>query len=531
MVSGTKSKPSTSPSPSVATGAAPPSPAGGTAGPDGAEGATDLAALKGGKEAPAPEDPAAADKVVQLVQGKMGERHVSDDDARAATAALSRLTPGQARAALEELQKSGALDELAQQVPDDARRQLVDTMIRAGFIGSEAGRVLGGSKAPAPPQAPVLACRKSELSPELSEMLRDENLQRLRAFQEAFTEYRADYQKAVRGVGSFEQLRALGPIAEPQLPAWEPGTGKSDQDHEWSRLASFKMDVETGNVVTATVFRLNGRKPPGTDFAIEATLKASFPGGAGEVKGSVAHKETRDGSTETEVKVGSKHAVPTPLGTQGVYEQENTFKEVDGEAQAPTKKEKVGVSSGSGPGGVRVVTDGKNLEVKGSAPAGSVAFSHGKKGSELKVDTQEGASGSLSMRTTRDSHGHETTALKGSVGVHGVKGSAGVDSDGGVTLGAGASRSATVLGGKVEGSIDAELTLQLHSVADYRAAFATVEGTPFSNPPPELARGVRWERLSEEQQAAYALYGWGKERWQAAQKSANLVASARSVGR
>lgn len=528
MVSGTKNK-QANPTSSAPTGAPPPA-SGGAEGP-GVEGATDLAALQGRKETPAPEDPAAAAKAAELVKGKMDERHVSDDDAREATAALAKLTPGQARGALEALHKSGALDELAQQVPDDARRQLVDTMIRAGFIGSEAGRVTGGSQAPAPPKAPVLAAQRSELSPQMREMLRDENLQRLRSFKEAFTEYRADYQKAVRGVGSFEALRALGPIAEPQLPAWEPGTGKSDQDHEWSRLSTFKMDVETGNVITATVFRLNGRKPPGTDFAIEATLKASFPGGAGEAKGSVAHKELRDGSTETEVKVGSKHAVPTPLGPQGVYEQETTYKEVDGEARAPTHKEKLGVSSGAGPGGVKVVTDGDNLEVKGNAPAGSVSFSHGKKGSELKVDTQEGVSGSLSMKTTRDAHGQETTALKGSVGVHGVKGSAGVDSDGGVTLGAGVSKSADVLGGKVEGSIDAELTIQLQSVAEYRAAFASIEGTPFSNPPPELARGVRWERLSDDQQAAYAMYGWGKERWLATQKSANLVASARSVGR
>src|SRR5690606_30958980 len=121
--------------------------------------------------------------VVSDITAEMKGMIVTDAEARAAVAQLKGLAPKDAKAALAALQQRGALDTLAAEVPDDARSELMNVMIRAGMIGSEHGSVSApGRTGPTPPQPPVFGAHNADLSPAVSAMVREENLDRLSTF-------------------------------------------------------------------------------------------------------------------------------------------------------------------------------------------------------------------------------------------------------------------------------------------------------------------------------------------------------------
>ncbi len=485
-------------------------------------GTEDIVSLAGGAESAninsAPRHPAVADNSAEM-KGMI----VTDGEATDAVAQLSALPAAEAKLALQALAKNGALDALAGEVDDDARGALVDVMVRAGFIGSEAGSVGGGNpKDPLLPRAPVLGAQNDDLSRGVSKLVREENLSRLDDFNSAFKDYRDGYQQQMREVRSFEALRALGPIAEPRLPVWEPGTRHRDDDHEWSKRASMSPDVKTGQVVTDTVFRLNGTSPPGVDFVLEATIKgAPSPSVSGELK--MSYSEDRSGSTTVDVNLKTKAKASVVPGVKGVLQSGGGVTVTDGKVTGksdPVKKIGVDMSTPGG-GGVTVLANGDEFDFAAKNGGTEAKFKLNRNSVEGEVSADGNKLGA-SVKTSTDAWGHERTTVKGTVGVEGVTATAGLDSDGGIIAGVGVDNDA------LEAQL--EMTVQLTSAEDYARAFATIEGTPFTRPP-EMERGVKFKSLPESAQAAYAHLGWDEAAWTAAQKSQSALSSARIAGR
>lgn len=446
---------------------------------------------------------AAIDTVTAGITDEMRGLIVTPAEATAAVAQLKSLPPKDALLALQDLRVQGSLDTLASNVDDSARRDLVTLMISSGFVGSESGRVSGASPGgPVPPTAPTFARQESGLSPTVKTMVRDENLARLDGFGDAFDAYRGDYQQAVRGAKSFEALRTLGPIAEPTMPIHEPGT-KSDADHAWAKGASTSPDTQTARILTDTVFRLGGKSPPGTDFVLEGTVKM------GLLEVNEKYSEDRSGKVERETTT-----------TASAFVAETGRKTTTTDGKAKTSKEPIAVGvdvKGNklmvGPGGLDGELDAGGAKGKLKLTADEVVAGGGAR--ELGLEA--------SFKKSVDERGHERTTLKATVEVDGLTATVGLDSDGGMIAGVGVDTD------DFEGQL--EITTQLASTADYARAFATIEGDVFSNPPPELARGVKWSGLNADEQAAYAFLGWDKQQWEGTQKQSSSLVSARVAGR
>ncbi len=519
MVSTIKNKPTptTTPTNTVATE--------GKADSAAAAAADEAAVDIGGLEVPTAAMPttttASTQAVVADITAEMRGLVITDAEAAHAVQQLKALPASEARAALGSLASSGALDTLTKQVPDGARSDLLGVMIRAGFVGSEKGSVDGtvGRAGPKPPQAPVFGKQSTELSPAVRQMVRDENMSRLDDFREQFNAYRDSYQQAVRGASSFEGLRALGPIAEPNLPMWEPGT-HTDSDHDWSRKASLTPDTQTGKVLTDTIFRLNGKSPPGADFLLEGTVKMKLSEDVEvEYKGSAVESRSGARTVDGGVKVKVKESVVP--GVKAVAH-------VSGTVTGPTEgggsvKEalKGGVEIGVTGSSVTVVANAKEVELTIKAQGAEVKAKVNNDGAEGKAKALGFIAGG-SVKTAVDDRGHSRTTAKATVGVENVTATAGMDSDGGLIAGVGIDTD------NVE--LTMQVTVQLMSTEDFKVAFAQIDGDALSTPP-ELKRGVAWSQLGDDAQAAYTFLGWGKDAWQGEQKKSLSLASARIAGR
>lgn len=445
----------------------------------------------------------AIDSAAVAITDKMQDTVVTDGEARDAVAMLQALPPGDARLALETLTNNGALATLADNVDDDSRRALVDVMIASGFVGSEAGRVSGPKTmtGPQPPSPPTFANVDGVYGATTSKMLHDENLARLDGFRDAFADYRGDYQQAVRGAKTFEALRALGPIAEPTMPLREPGT-RGDVPHEWAKRAGTAPDVETGKVLTDTIYRLNGQSPPGVDMTLEGTVKLGF------FEQSEKRTFERSGAVARETKT----KVSAPVGeveTKQTARDGKTSTSTEWMIGPGTKDNKLVV----GPGGLEGELDAGGVKGKLKLAEDEVLVGGGVEGAGLEA----------SIKKSTDSHGHARTTAKVKVEADHVTATAGLDSDGGLIVGVGIDTD------HLEAQL--EMTTQLTSQADYARAFAAIDGDVFSNPPPELARGMKWASLSADEAAAYAFYGWNQQTWDGQQKQSSQLASARVVGR
>jgi len=444
----------------------------------------------------------AIDSAAAGITAEMQGTIVTDAEASDAVASLQALPAGDARLALELLAENGALETLADNVDDRSRRALVDVMIASGFVGSEAGRLRGPTTTtgPQPPTPPTFAS-VDVYGAATKAMLHEENLARLDGFRAAFDAYRGDYQQAVRGVKSFEALRALGPIAEPTMPLREPGT-RGDVPHAWAKRAGTAPDVETGRVLTDTIYRLNGQSPPGVDMTIEGTVKLGF----------LEHTDKvtleRSGAVERESKT-----------KVNVHVVEHETKQTTRDGRTTTSSEvAVGLDAKGnklmvGPGGLEGELDTGGVKGKLKLGEDEVVVGGGVKGIGLEA----------SVKQARDSHGHARTTATLKVEADHVTATGGLDSDGGLIVGVG------IDSDHLEAQL--EMTTQLTSQADYARAFAAIDGDVFSNPPPELARGERWSSLSADEAAAYAFYGWTRERWDGRLQQGAQLASARVGGR
>jgi hypothetical protein len=445
----------------------------------------------------------AIDSTAAGITDTMNETVVTDGEAGAAVAALQALPPGDARLALELLVENKALETLADNVDDAGRRALVDVMIASGFVGSEAGRISGPATTtgPRPPAPPVFASVDGVFGPTTKAMLHDENLARLDGFRDAFDDYRGDYQKAVRGAQGFEALRALGPIAEPTMPLREPGT-RGDVPREWAKRAGTAPDVETGKVLTDTIFRLNGQSPPGVDVTLEGTVKLGF------LEQSEKATFERSGAVARETKTKfNAHIVEHETKQTTRDGTTTTSSEVAVGLDAKGNKLMVG------PGGLEGELDAVGVKGKLKVAEDEVVVGGGARGLGLEA----------SVKKSSDSHGRERTTAKVKAEVEGFTATAGLDSDGGMMVGVGLDSE------HLEAQL--EMTTQLMSQADLARAITSIDGDVFSNPPPELARGVKWSGLGADEQAAYAFYGWNERSWDGRMKASSQLAAARVVGR
>jgi hypothetical protein len=463
----------------------------------------DAESIRSGADADLAARRLAIDSAAAAITDEMQGTIVTDAEASAAVATLQALPPGDARLALDLLMENGALETLAGNVDDDSRRALVDVMIASGFVGSEAGRISGPTTTtgPQPPAPPVFANAAGVYGAETAKMLHEENLARLDGFRDAFDDYRSDYQRAVRGAKSFDALRALGPIAEPTMPLREPGT-RGEVPREWAKRAGTAPDVETGKILTDTIFRLNGQSPPGVDMTLKGTVKLGFfersEQATFERSGAVARE------TKTKVNV---HLI----------EHETNQAERDGRtttsAEVAVGLDAKGNKLMVGPGGLDGGLDVAGVKGKVKLGDGEVVVGGGARGMGLEVSVKE--------RT--DDRGHARTTAKVKAEIDGVSATVGLDSDGGLLVGVGLDTDT------LEAQL--EVTTQLTSQADYARAFAAIDGDVFSNPPPELARGMKWASLSADEAAAYAFYGWNEQSWDGQLKQSSQLAAARVGGR
>lgn len=445
----------------------------------------------------------AIDSTAAAITDEMHDLVVTDSDAGKAVVALQALPPGDARLALELLVENKALETLADNVDDAGRRALVDVMIASGFVASEAGRISGPATttAPQPPAPPVFANVAGVFGPETAKMLHDENLARLDGFRDAFDAYRGTYHKAVRGAQSFEALRALGPIAEPTMPLREPGT-RGDVPRAWAKRAGTAPDVDTGRILTDTIFRLNGQSPPGVDVTLEGTVKLGF------VETSEKATFERSGAVARERKTKfNAHIVEHETKQTARDGQTTTSLEVAVGLDAKGNKLMVG------PGGLEAGLDAVGVKSKLKVAEDEAVVGGGARGLGLEA----------SVKKSVDSHGHERTTAKVKGEIDGATATVGLDSDGGMIVGVGIDSE------HLEAQL--EMTTQLMSQADYARAITGIDGDVFSNPPPELARGVKWSGLGPDEQAAYGFYGWNERSWDGRVKSSSQLAAARVVGR
>jgi hypothetical protein len=332
-------------------------------------------------------------------------------------------------------------------------------------------------------------------------MLHEENIARLDGFRDAFDAYRDDYQQAVRDAPSFPALRALGPIAEPTIPLREPGT-HGDVPHEWAKRAGTAPDVETGRILTDTIYRLNGQSPPGVDLTLEGTVKLAFF----EQSEKVTLERSGAVARETKTKFNAH-----------IVEHETKTTTRDGKSATSTEMafgvDAKGNKLMAGPGGVELGLEAAGMKAKLKVAEDELVVGGGARDLGLEVSVKE----------STDDRGHTRTTAKVKGEVEGLTATAGLDSDGGMIVGFG------IDSDHLEAQL--ELTTQLVSQADYARAFAAIDGDVFSNPPPELARGEKWSRLGDDAQAAYAFYGWTRESWDGRLKQGAQLASARVGGR
>ena len=285
------------------------------------------------------------------------------------------------------------------------------------------------------------------------------------------------------------------------MPLREPGT-RGEVPREWAKRAGTAPDVETGKILTDTIFRLNGQSPPGVDMTLEGTVKLGFfersEQATFERSGAVAR--------ETKTKVNA-HLI------------EHETKQTERDGRTTTSSEvAVGLDAKGnklmvGPGGLDGGLDVAGVKGKVKLGDGEVVVGGGARGMGLEVSVKE--------RT--DDRGHARTTAKVKAEIDGVSATVGLDSDGGLSVGVGLDTDT------LEAQL--EMTTQLMSQADYARAFAAIDGDVFSNPPPELARGMKWSGLSADEAAAYAFYGWNQQSWDGQLKQSSQLASARVVGR
>jgi hypothetical protein len=444
----------------------------------------------------------AIDSAAAAITDEMQGTIVTDAEANDAVVALQALPAGDARLALDLLVENGALETLADNVDGASRRALVDVMIAAGFVHSEAGRLRGPTTTgPQPPTPPTFASVDGVYGAAARAMLHEENIARLDGFRDAFDAYRADYQQAVRDAPSFPALRALGPIAEPTMPLREPGT-HGDVPHEWAKRAGTAPDVETGRILTDTIYRLNGQSPPGVDLTLESTVKLGFF----EQSEKVTLERSGAVARETKTKFNAH-----------IVEHETKTTTRDGKSATSTEMafgvDAKGNKLMAGPGGVELGLDAAGMKGKLKVAEDELVVGGGARDMGLEVSVKE----------STDDRGHARTTAKVKGEVEGLTATAGIDSDGGMIVGVG------IDSDHLEAQL--ELTTQLVSQADYARAFAAIDGDVFSNPPPELARGEKWSRLGDDAQAAYAFYGWTRESWDGRLKQGAQLASARVGGR
>lgn len=435
----------------------------------------------------------------------------SDGDVANALAAIETLSPGEARATLEALKKDGSLDTLIAESDGANRSRLVDLLIHAGLVGAETG-VAGtpGPRGPLPPAPPTLAKNDPALPDNLNALLRDENVARASQYREEFKEYRASYQEAVRGAKDWKEFRALGKITEPALPPWEPGAKHTDTDREWSDLARRAPDKRTAEIVTDKMFVLNGRTPPGTDFTFEGSIEVGIAHII-ELEAEVEITQKRNGAVEGEASAGATAKLgPGPIhlrvggGVDAKLEK--------GEIEAAPKGnvgiglgEEVSIDKGDGD----IAFETKNMKVEVSKEKG------------LKAEVDAG------VKVGIEADGKKAVVT---AGVEGVAAKAGLDKDGGMIAGVEAEAEFKGELFEAEVSVGGTVTVQLASRADYEAFVAVIESDPFDTPA-ELARGIKWEKLSPGAQQAYALFGWSAKDWNAAAGGNNAIRAGMIGGR
>lgn len=491
---------------------------------------------------------------------------VTDGDVADAVSHLEKLPHKELVATVASLQANGDLDKLVAEADGDERTRLVDLLLTNGLVDGETPTAgVPGPRGPLPPQPPTLAKHSPKLSKEMSAMLRDENVARAKAYREEFRTYRETYQQAVREAKDVKELRAVGRIVEPSLPTWEPGTAHVDTDHEWSHLAARAPDVETGRIFTNKLYTLRGLTPPGADYTVNGSVKATFAGLV-SVEASMSASETRDGvkknTSSAKLTLGNKQ-LNTELGVEktksnnGVDETKVSQKtnvalgppnvQLKGSAGFDSVTDnKTGRNTVSMNGEIAI--DGNDGEIDENKPdklkegtgTSGLSMAVSKEGGSLALKT---AVASVSMSATTAGAKVEVSGGGAKVGVSvdkdkatatlgaaGVAVTGGVDKNGGVIAGLEGEWAAGDEDNGVTVKLGGTVTVQLPSRKDYEMFIATIEGDFFDSPP-ELERGVKWSSLAPGVRAAYEQFGWNEKDWNGAAGDKTRIRAAMIGGR
>jgi hypothetical protein len=406
-----------------------------------------------------------AQGAIHLIEDKLSG-FVSDADARACVDALRGL-PGGDCALVWKAMGADSQRELIDNVDDSARGALLDALERAGVVerAPVAAHPLTTGLSDAlladpwgePPAAPRLHAPGDGLSTSLREAVRDNNVERARAYRAAYDAYLDDYKAKVvvpAGEGDVAAIRAAGPPAPMLLPAREPGAppGASSRDEveradDWRKVADGAAAlVDIYGPITRAVHHARGEMVAGE-------LRFSL-GAEAEILGvglGVSRDYGQDGDGKLTVKAGGGPFFGEPGEDGG---------------------EKATFTAGAVSVGIEVDSAGNRELTEVGASAGAFGV-----GADLKKGT-----------------------AKVEVGIsHGLKSSYGGDD----------------LGVEVAAKVSAEFKPFL---APEEVEGVFYRGGGFFDAPPELGAGKRWDELSDERRAHLHRLGWSKAEWAAQRK-------------
>lgn len=446
-------------------------------------------------------------KVKELTSRGVLDWAVTGDEARAAIDELGKLSPEERKQALAKLEADGTLEKLVDAASDKDKMRLCDLAVSAGLVDKRTKPKPEGTFDPPAPlafPATYLAPKGQKLSKGLQDLVDKGNAAAKKRYELEYGAYKQRYIAGIENAKSAAEIRRFGrPVDEHDVdilqarydkisllrgetPAGELSSyAKVTTKHQGAEATH---DIEVGRTgvkyTTEAKAKLEAKTDGGTLATdAEGNLKLSVSEEVGGKKHSVS-VTTKDGDVSgLEVAAGDAKLS---------YE--------DGKASAELKVKGAKVA---------LKTDGDKLtelsaEVK---DIGGTVKSDGEKITEVSVKAKV-----VEAKASKDSFELKTEAVK--LG----------NDDANFSFG-GVSRVNTATG-KVEGAFYGKAKIgdtEVEGEFGARANLGSREGfehsiigdLDFYDTPPELEKGVPWDKVPEKVRALYEkAFGWTKEEWE-----------------